>query len=42
MRDPKSEKGTELLEIQANQFAAELLMPSTLIGQAFARKIRHR
>jgi Zn-dependent peptidase ImmA (M78 family) len=38
MRDPKSAKGTELLEIQANQFAAELLMPSTLIGQALAGK----
>lgn len=38
MRDPKSAKGTERLEIQANQFAAELLMPSTLIGQALAGK----
>jgi Zn-dependent peptidase ImmA (M78 family) len=36
MRDPKSATGTELLEIQANQFAAELLMPRTLIDQALA------
>lgn len=38
MRDPQSATGTEQIEIQANQFAAELLMPRTLIDQALARK----
>jgi Zn-dependent peptidase ImmA (M78 family) len=38
MRDPKSASGTELLEIQANQFAAELLMPRKLIEQALDKK----
>lgn len=38
MRDPKSATGTEQIEIQANQFAAELLMPRTLIDQALAGK----
>ena len=38
MRDPKSASGTELLEIQANKFAAELLMPRLLIEQAFGKK----
>ena len=38
MRDPRSATGTEQLEIQANQFAAELLMPSKLIRQELARK----
>jgi Zn-dependent peptidase ImmA (M78 family) len=38
MRDPKSATGTELLEIQANQFAAELLMPRKLIDQVLAGK----
>jgi Zn-dependent peptidase ImmA (M78 family) len=38
MRDPKSATGTERLEIQANQFAAELLMPSKLIKQELAGK----
>ena len=43
MRDPKSATGTELHEIEANQFAAELLMPRTLIEQALAwEEIRHR
>jgi Zn-dependent peptidase ImmA (M78 family) len=34
MRDPKSATGTEKIEIEANQFAAELLMPEALIKQA--------
>ena len=34
MRDPKSATGTEKVEIEANQFAAELLMPEALIKQA--------
>ena len=34
MRDPKSARGTEKVEIEANQFAAELLMPEALIKQA--------
>lgn len=38
MRDPKSATGTELHEIEANQFAAELLMPRTLIEQALHGK----
>jgi Zn-dependent peptidase ImmA (M78 family) len=38
MRDSKSATGTELIEIRANQFAAELLMPSTLINLALAGK----
>jgi Zn-dependent peptidase ImmA (M78 family) len=38
MRDAKAATGTELIEIQANQFAAELLMPQTLIDQALAGK----
>jgi Zn-dependent peptidase ImmA (M78 family) len=38
MRDPKSATGTELLEIQANQFAAELLMPRKVIDQVLAVK----
>ena len=38
MRDPKSATGTELVEIQANQFAAELLMPRKLIDQELAGK----
>jgi Zn-dependent peptidase ImmA (M78 family) len=38
MRDSKSATGTEQIEIQANQFAAELLMPRTLIHQALAGK----
>ena len=36
MRDPKSATGTEQIEIEANQFAAELLMPRELIEQALA------
>jgi Zn-dependent peptidase ImmA (M78 family) len=36
MRDLKSATGTEMIEIRANQFAAELLMPITLIEQALA------
>lgn len=38
MRDPKSATGTELVEIQANQFASELLMPRKLIEQELAGK----
>jgi Zn-dependent peptidase ImmA (M78 family) len=38
MRDPKSATGTEKLEIEANQFAAELLMPEALIKQALESK----
>jgi len=38
MRDSKSANGTEQIEIAANQFAAELLMPHTLIEQALAGK----
>ena len=36
MRDSKSATGTERIEIQANQFAAELLMPRKLIKKALA------
>jgi Zn-dependent peptidase ImmA (M78 family) len=35
MRDATSSTGTELIEIQANEFAAELLMPNTLMDSAF-------
>ena len=38
MRDPQSASGTEQVEIQANQFAAELLMPRTLIELAIDKK----
>jgi Zn-dependent peptidase ImmA (M78 family) len=38
MRDPKSATGSEQVEIEANQFAAELLMPIALIEQALAGK----
>jgi len=38
MRDTKSATGTEQIEIQANQFAAELLMPRDLIDKAMAGK----
>ncbi|MGH9451202.1 MAG: ImmA/IrrE family metallo-endopeptidase [Terriglobia bacterium] len=38
MRDPTSATGTERVEIEANQFAAELLMPRKLIDQALAGK----
>jgi len=38
MRDPKSATGTERVEIEANEFAAELLMPEALIVQALAGK----
>lgn len=38
MRDSKSSTGTEQIEIQANQFAAELLMPRALIEQALDGK----
>jgi Zn-dependent peptidase ImmA (M78 family) len=38
MRDSTSATGTEKIEIRANQFAAELLMPSTLIEEALAGK----
>lgn len=38
MRDPKSAAGTEQIEIQANQFAAELLMPNKLIKKELSGK----
>jgi Zn-dependent peptidase ImmA (M78 family) len=38
MRDPKSATGTEQVEIQANQFAAELLMPYKLIKKELSGK----
>lgn len=38
MRDPKSATGTERIEIEANEFAAELLMPEALIVQALIGK----
>jgi Zn-dependent peptidase ImmA (M78 family) len=38
MRDPRSATGTEQVEIEANQFAAALLMPDGLIEQALAGK----
>lgn len=38
MRDANSATGTEQIEIQANQFAAALLMPRNLIDQALAGK----
>ncbi|HWZ95140.1 MAG TPA: ImmA/IrrE family metallo-endopeptidase [Opitutaceae bacterium] len=38
MRDSNSATGTEDNEIQANQFASELLMPSALIEQVLAGK----
>ena len=33
MRDANSATGTDLMEIEANQFAAELLMPSFLLSE---------
>ena len=36
MRDSNSATGTEQIEIQANQFAAALLMPSALLKQVLA------
>ena len=38
MRDAVSATGTESIEIEANQFASELLMPRLLIEQALAGK----
>jgi Zn-dependent peptidase ImmA (M78 family) len=38
MRDEKSATGTELIEIQANKFAARLLMPDALLEPALAGK----
>ena len=37
MRDANSATGTEKMEIEANQFAAELLMPLALIDQTFGK-----
>lgn len=34
MRDGKSATGTELIEIEANRFAASLLMPADLVAKA--------
>jgi len=36
MRDERSATGTEAIEIQANQFASELLMPQPMIDAALA------
>ncbi len=38
MRDATSATGTEKIEIQANQFAAELLIPRNLLEQALVGK----
>src|ERR1700686_5518950 len=38
MRDAISATGTDQMEIQANQFAAELLMPLALVDQVLAGK----
>jgi Zn-dependent peptidase ImmA (M78 family) len=38
MRDSTSALGTELIEIQANQFAAELLIPTAFLDQALGNK----
>ena len=38
MRDTVSASGTELIEIQANQFAAELLMPRDVLEAEIAKK----
>lgn len=38
MRDPKSATGTDDIEVQANQFAAELLVPKALLDQELAGK----
>jgi Zn-dependent peptidase ImmA (M78 family) len=38
-RDGKSSLGIDLFEIQANQFAAELLMPATLLKRQLERRI---
>lgn len=37
MRSSKSSEGTDLLEIEANQFAATLLMPEKLIAKELAK-----
>ena len=38
MRDANSATGTERMEIEANQFAAELLMPSSLLIKSLKKK----
>lgn len=38
MRDGNSASGTEGMEIEANQFAAELLMPSSLINEMLKKR----
>jgi len=38
MRDATSAKGEEKIEIEANQFAAELLMPKTIVERELAGK----
>jgi Zn-dependent peptidase ImmA (M78 family) len=38
-RDEKSATGRELIEIQANQFAAELLMPKSFLHRALGNKM---
>ena len=37
MRNAKSSEGTDLLEIEANQFAAALLMPESLVEVELAK-----
>jgi Zn-dependent peptidase ImmA (M78 family) len=37
-RDAKSATGLELIEVEANRFASELLMPTALLSQALASK----
>jgi Zn-dependent peptidase ImmA (M78 family) len=38
MRDQRSAAGTERAEVEANQFAAELLIPRRLLDQVLAGK----
>ena len=38
MRDAKSATGTECMEIEANRFAAELLMPTFLLSEMLKKK----
>lgn len=38
MRDGSSASGTELMEIEANRFAAELLMPSSLLSDMLKKR----
>jgi Zn-dependent peptidase ImmA (M78 family) len=38
LRNPKSASGKDKIEIQANQFAAELLMPEAILAKALERE----